>query len=77
MDAYFETAKVECRCREVKKASNSWKSRRMYPRTDFRIAVIVPCYNKEQSIAKVVHVSLRGKGNVVRRMFADAKRMFI
>lgn len=77
-------------------------------KTDFRIAVIVPCYNEEQSIAKVVmdfkktlpeavvyvfdnnstdltsevarasgasviHVPLKGKGNVVRRMFADVE----
>jgi glycosyltransferase involved in cell wall biosynthesis len=74
--------------------------------TDFRIAVIIPCYNEELAIAKVVadfkkelpegvvyvfdnnstdhtsevaraagarvvHVSQKGKGNVVRRMFAD------
>ena len=74
--------------------------------TDFHIAVIIPCYNEELAIAKVVadfkkelpesdiyvfdnnstdgtsqvarlagarvvHVSQKGKGNVVRRMFAD------
>ena len=74
--------------------------------TDLRIAVIIPCYNEELAIAKVVadfkeelpggviyvfdnnstdctaevaraagakviHVSQKGKGNVVRRMFAD------
>ena len=73
-----------------------------------RVAVILPCYNEEQAIAKVVsefrdalpeavihvfdnnssdrttevaraagasvsHVSLKGKGNVVRRMFADVE----
>lgn len=75
---------------------------------DFRIAVILPCFNEEQAIAKVVkefrevlpeaiihvfdnnstdgtaavaqaagasvsHVHLKGKGNVVRRMFADVE----
>ncbi len=75
---------------------------------DFRIAVILPCYNEEHAIARVindfrkslpeaviyvfdnnssdrtaevaraagatvVHVALRGKGNVVRRMFADVE----
>ena len=77
-------------------------------RTDLRVAVIIPCFNEEQAIAKVVadfknelpeaviyvfdnnstdrtadvakavgamviQVPLRGKGNVVRRMFADVE----
>jgi glycosyltransferase involved in cell wall biosynthesis len=75
---------------------------------DLRIAVILPCYNEEQAIVKVInefkdalpeavihvfdnnstdrtaefartagasvaHVELQGKGNVVRRMFADVE----
>jgi glycosyltransferase involved in cell wall biosynthesis len=75
---------------------------------DLRIAVILPCYNEEQAIVKVInefqdalpeatihvfdnnstdrtaevaraagasvsHVALKGKGNVVRRMFADVE----
>lgn len=75
---------------------------------DLRIAVILPCYNEEQAIVKVInefkdalpeavihvfdnnssdrtaefarnagaevsHVPLKGKGNVVRRMFADVE----
>lgn len=75
---------------------------------DLRIAVILPCYNEEQAIVKVIsefqqalpeavihvfdnnstdrttevsraagarvsHVALQGKGNVVRRMFADVE----
>lgn len=75
---------------------------------DLRIAVILPCYNEEQAIVKVInefqdalpeaviyvfdnnstdrtaevaraaganvaHVELKGKGNVVRRMFADVE----
>lgn len=75
---------------------------------DLRIAVILPCYNEEHAIARVindfqvvlpeaviyvfdnnstdrtaeiarsagasvVHVALQGKGNVVRRMFADVE----
>lgn len=73
---------------------------------EFKIAVVLPCYNEEHAIAKVIsefqealpeaaiyvfdnnssdrtaeiakasgarveHVALQGKGNVVRRMFAD------
>ena len=73
---------------------------------DFKVAIIIPCYNEELTIhktvsdfkkempggivyvfdngstdrtsevaraagARVVHVPMRGKGNVVRRMFAD------
>lgn len=76
--------------------------------SDLRIAVILPCYNEEHAIAKVIndfkenlpeaviyvfdnhstdhtaeiaracganvaHVALKGKGNVVRRMFADVE----
>ena len=80
---------------------------------DFRIAVILPCYNEEHAIARVINdfrkslpeaviyvfdnnssdrtaevaraagatvvdVALRGKGNVVRRMFGDVvKRISI
>jgi len=75
---------------------------------DLRVAVILPCYNEEQAIVKVInefqealpeavihvfdnnssdrtaevsraagatvsHVALKGKGNVVRRMFADVE----
>jgi len=75
---------------------------------DLRIAVILPCYNEEHAIARVIsdfqaalpeaeifvfdnnstdgtaaiaraagasvaHVALQGKGNVVRRMFADVE----
>lgn len=75
---------------------------------EFKIAVILPCYNEEHAIAKVIgefqealpeaaiyvfdnnssdrtaeiakasgarveHVALQGKGNVVRRMFADVE----
>lgn len=75
---------------------------------DLKIAVVLPCYNEEHAIAKVVsefqealpeaaiyvfdnnssdrtaevarasgamveHVALQGKGNVVRRMFADVE----
>jgi len=75
---------------------------------DLRIAVILPCYNEEKTIARVIHefrehlpeaviyvfdnnssdrtaelavaagarishVALQGKGNVVRRMFADVE----
>lgn len=79
-----------------------------FPRADFKIAVIIPCYNEEPAIAKVVadfrralpeavvyvfdnnstdrtsevaraagarvaHVPIKGKGSVVRRMFADVE----
>ena len=75
---------------------------------EFKIAVVLPCYNEEHAIAKVIseiqealpeaaiyvfdnnssdrtaeiakasgarveHVALQGKGNVVRRMFADVE----
>ena len=75
---------------------------------NYHIAVVLPCYNEDKAIAKVIkdfkdvlpeadihvfdnnstdrtaevaraagarvsHVALKGKGNVVRRMFADVE----
>src|SRR5471030_400515 len=37
-----------------------------------RIAILVPCYNEALTIGAIVRsVPLQGKGNVIRRMFAD------
>ena len=36
-----------------------------------KIAVLIPCYNESQTIAKVVRDYRQGKGNVIRTMFRD------